>query len=58
MLFVVKYDMILEYANDPFSGSPVGRNGSVGWEVFSLPSNQTYLSGRPAKPLDALLGTQ
>ena len=58
MSFVVKYDMILEYASDPFSGSPVGRYGSVGQDLFSLPSNQTYLSGRVAKPLDILLGTQ
>ena len=36
----------------------MGRYGSVGQDLFSLPSTQTYFSGRLAKPLDTLLGTQ
>ena len=57
-LLVVKYERIFKLACDPFSRSPVGSTGLVGQDLFSLPSNQTYFSGRLAKPLDTLLGTQ
>ena len=36
----------------------MGRFGSVGQDLFSLPSIHTYFRGREAKPLDKLLGTQ